>query len=443
MNPIDFIHDFQLSDAPDAARAYVPLALLDLVGVAAGGATTRAAGIMAGLVADQFGGPYPLLFATGAGSPGGAALSAGMTIDALDGHDGYNPSKGHIGCPLFAALLPQALALNSSGADVIAALAMGYEFGARAAEAQHGTVPDYHTSGSWGAVAAAASCARLRRLSRDQTRHALGIAEYHGPRSQMMRCIDHPTMLKDGAGWGAMAGIIATDLAARGFTGAPAITIEQAPDYWTDLGSRWALTQQYMKPYPICRWAQPSVEAALALMRDHDLHPDQIAHVTVDTFHEAIRLATRHPTTTEEAQYSTAFPLALAVRRGGISPADLADTALAAQDIHTLADQITFTEADFANSAFPQRRFARVTLGLSDGTTRTSDWTEPGWDHTAPATAEEVRRKYDALTLETLDQSRSRAIADVIQTLADRPFSDLATLICQPINAATTCGNVP
>jgi hypothetical protein len=36
-------------------------------------------------------------------------------------------------------------------------------------------------------------------------RHAIGIAEYYSPRSQMMRVIDHPTMLKDGCGFGAMA----------------------------------------------------------------------------------------------------------------------------------------------------------------------------------------------------------------------------------------------
>ncbi len=48
----------------------------------------------------------------------------------------------------------------------------------------------------------------LGGLDRAASRHALGgIGEYHGPRSQMMRCIDHPTMVKDGSGWGgAMTG---------------------------------------------------------------------------------------------------------------------------------------------------------------------------------------------------------------------------------------------
>ena len=48
-------------------------------------------------------------------------------------------------------------------------------------------------------------------------RHALGIAEYHGPRSQMMREIDNPTMLHDGSGMGALVGVNAALLA----SGAP------------------------------------------------------------------------------------------------------------------------------------------------------------------------------------------------------------------------------
>jgi len=49
-------------------------------------------------------------------------------------------------------------------------------------------------------VAVAGVAARLRRLDRTQTAHAMGIAERHGPHSQMMHYIDHLTMLKDGSG---------------------------------------------------------------------------------------------------------------------------------------------------------------------------------------------------------------------------------------------------
>src|SRR5262249_57129144 len=129
------------------------------------------------------------------------------------------------------------------GAEALAALVAGYEVSARAGIALHATVSDYHPSGAWNALGVAAVGARLRRLSPTQLREALGIAEYHGPRSQMMRVIDTPTMLHDGSAWGALAGATAVFLAERGFTGAPAVTVE-APDVaeiWRDLGETWAV----------------------------------------------------------------------------------------------------------------------------------------------------------------------------------------------------------
>ncbi len=438
MSPLDFIHGFELADLPTNVAAQLPLAVADLIAVATGGAATRAAKIMADFASNQFGGDLPLLFAPGTASPAGLALSAGMTIDALDAHDGYNPAKGHIGCPLFAAILPVAIRNNVSGQDFLAALAMGYEFGARASVAQHGTVADYHTSGSWGAVTAAAACARIMQLDTAQTRHALGIAEYHGPRSQMMRCIDHPTMVKDGSSWGAMAGVSATMLAARGFTGAPAITVEDAPAFWSDLGQTWTLHQQYYKNYPVCRWAQPPIEAALSLMLAHKINHADIIALEVTTFHESTRLATATPRTTEEAQYSTCFPTAVAIVRGDVTPRDIADNALDDSDVLRLSRLTTFCEDDHANAVFPQQRLAKVTMTLRDGRVLTSDWKEPRWDATAPPTPAELRAKFDALTIPALGKAWSKDIADTIATLHDRPFSDLATLICQPIKRPTS-----
>ena len=203
MDPIDFIHALDWRALPMEVQHQAKRCVLDLIGVAAGALETDLSGMIRAHAAQTFGGSMPMLFDARTASPAGVALAAGMTIDALDGHDGFNPAKGHIGCPLFPAALALARQSGASGAEFLAAMAMGYEFGARASVAQHATVLDYHTSGSWGAVTAAAAGARLVRLDREQTRHALGIAEYHGPRSQMMRCIDHPTMLKDGSGWGA------------------------------------------------------------------------------------------------------------------------------------------------------------------------------------------------------------------------------------------------
>src|SRR6218665_3331633 len=171
-----------------------------------------------------------------------AFSSAGaMTIDSCDGHDGHAKPKGHVGVTVLPAWLALAdrrhdmPAMPAMGSrEFLTALVLGYEIGTRAGIALHASACEYHTSVAWNALAAAALAARLLPLDIQQTREALGIAEYHGPRSQMMRCIDHPTMVKDGSGWGCMAGLSAGFLAQRGFTGAPALTLEQpaAQVYW-------------------------------------------------------------------------------------------------------------------------------------------------------------------------------------------------------------------
>lgn len=205
MTPMELIHKLNLNDIPDAVKEQAKLSILDLIGIGAGGAGTRLSAIIREHAAQGFGGMIPMLLDGRTAIAQGAALAAGMTIDSLDGHDGFNMAKGHIGSPLFPAILALGYEQQISGREVLSATILGYEFGARAAMAQHATAPDYHTSGSWGAVTAAAG-AYILQLDTAQTRHALGIAEYHGPRSQMMRCIDYPTMSKDGAGWGSVAG---------------------------------------------------------------------------------------------------------------------------------------------------------------------------------------------------------------------------------------------
>lgn len=435
MLPIEFIHGLQFDQAPSKVQEQCKLSLLDLLGVAAAGTETKMSRIIRSHAALEFGGTIPMLFDRRTASASGAALSAGITIDSVDAHDGFNPAKGHIGCPLLPAVLALGYNEQISGREFMSALLMGYEFGARASIAQHTTVPDFHTSGSWGAVTAAAAGARITHLTHDETRHALGIAEYHGPRSQMMRCIDHPTMVKDGSGWGAMAGVSAVRLAQSGFTGAPAITVEDTPEPWADLGTRWYMLEQYYKPYPVCRWAQAPIEAALALRRQHGLVPEMITGIEIETFHESVRLATNEPTNTEEAQYSTSFPVAVALVRGDVSPYDISDDALDCAQVMRLSKSIKMVENSFANSEFPLKRYAKVTIALSNGNRITSDWCEPKWDHTAPPSAKELREKFHRLTDPILGTDRAHRIEDAVENLDHSELSLLTNQILLPVPA--------
>jgi 2-methylcitrate dehydratase PrpD len=333
-SPIDFVLDLQYSDIPEPGQHFARRCLLDLIGVAAAGSSTSLSIAIRKHAVEHLaagGRGVNMLFDSRPVSAMGAALAGGMTIDSMDAHDGHKLTKGHVGC----GLLPGLLAFTQAEArfddrEFLTALVIGYEVGTRAGMALHATVDDYHTSGAWVSIAVAALGARALGLGSQQTREAMGIAEYHGPRSQMMRVIDAPTMLKDGSGWGAMAGVSAAYLAADGFTGAPAITVEdpQLKHLWSDLGERWRIHEQYFKPYPVCRWAQPPVEAALTLCRVHSIDASDIDHIEVATFHEARRLCTPLPENTEQAQYSLPFATAAAIVYGDLGPEQVSQRAL-------------------------------------------------------------------------------------------------------------------
>jgi len=408
MSPLAFIHDLRLDELPGEVVHQLRRCLLDLIGVAAAGRQTELSRIVHGFAVRQMGaseGGARLIFDGRHAGAAGAAFAGASTIDSFDAHDGHPLTKGHAG----VAILPALLAVADSeglidsgsldGAQLLSALVVGYEIAIRAGIALHGSVADYHTSGAWNALGCAAVAARLLKLDHETTRHALGTAEYHGPRSQMMRCIDHPTMLKDGSGWGAFAGVSAAYLAQDGFTGAPAITIE-APDQselWSDLGARWRIMEQYFKPHPVCRWAQPAIEAAAVLVQRHALSPDRIARVEVETFLAGVKLGTAVPTTTEAAQYALGFPLAAFLVRGRLSAAEIGPAGLADPAIAAMIGKITLAERQDLSCAFPASRLAVVRITTLGGDVVTSDVTAARGDAAEPLSDAELIAKFHAL----------------------------------------------
>lgn len=425
----DFIHHLKWDDVPVTTQSMTRRCLLDLLGVAASGTETQLSQIIQSHVLSQFGAgdkSARLLMDGRECSPVGAALAGGMTIDSIDAHDGYKPVKGHAGCgvlPSLLAFLEAEHGAEVSEAELLTGLLIGYEIACRAGASLHDSACDYHTSGAWVALAAAAIGARILKLDAEQTCHALGIAEYHGPRSQMMRCIDHPTMVKDGSGWGAMAGVSAAYMAQGGFTGAPAITIE-APvqaHFWNNLGETWLICEQYFKPFPVCRWAQPASIAALMLHEKHDFEVDEIEKVSIGTFHESIRLATANPKTTEQAQYSLPFPVAAALIHMQVTVKEIEGEGLKDEAVHSLSRSIELYEVEAFNEAFPARRFSEVTITLKDGSVLESGPVEANGDPEIPLSEAEIDQKFHLFAKPVLGAEHSQKLLTHVRNMGQSP----------------------
>lgn len=383
------------------------------------------AGHARALARSQFGagpdgGAARLFFHGGAVSASGAAMANAAALDSHDAHDGHALTKGHAGATVLPALLASTEHARRPvpGAEFLTTLVMGYEIAQRAGIALHATAGDYHSSGAWAAIGAAAVTARRLGLAAGPWREALGIAEYHGPRGPMMRCIDHPTMVKDGATWGAMTGVAAAMLAAQGFTGAPAALLDgdASSARWSDLGRHWTMLDMYFKPYPVCRWAQPAIQAALALRAEFHLDASQIETVTVSSFAEAVRLGAVPPVNTEQAQYSLGWPLACALVRGRVGADEIAPQALRDQAVTGLLTRLRLVVDAAASRAFPSERHATVSLRMRDGSVRERSCSTTLGDPSSPID--------DMALITKARQSLTQVLApDLVDRLIDRAWN--------------------
>lgn len=431
----DFTFDLTADDIPADVLQAARLLLLDTLGICIA-ATPMEAGVLAREMAVRLyntaeaADRATLMFDGRTASIAGAAFAAATQTDNLDGHDGYNPTKGHIGVVVVPALVALAEHLpHLSGRDALAALVVGYEIAGRAGIALHASVSDYHTSGAWNGLGVAALGARLRGTTPAQLREALGIAEYHGPRSQMMREIATPTMLHDGSGMGALIGLSSIVMAQAGFTGAPAITVEapEAATHWADLGTFWQSLHQYVKPYPVCRWAHAAIDGAREICMEHEITGDQVARVEIRSFHNSVQLFPTMPDTTSKAQYSLPFAVATMITHGRIGLEHISDSGLSDPVVADLVTRTTMIEDAKHESRFPAGRWADVTLHLYDGRALQSGDTHARGGPERPFTEAEIVAKYMEFAAPVLGEARAGLIRDAVLGLDAKgaAFSDV------------------
>ncbi|MEM1075364.1 MAG: MmgE/PrpD family protein [Pseudomonadota bacterium] len=445
----DHIADFiEHPVVPTRAREMAALLLIDTLGVAAAARDLAPARMARNHSVAFHAASAPknaahLLFDGRTASIPGAAFAAATQIDNLDGHDGYNPTKGHIGCAVVPALLAFGEGLPELEATAaLDTLVMSYEIGARAAIALHGTVSDYHTSGAWNGIAVAAIGCRLRNAPRTALREALGIAEYHGPRSQMMREIDSPTMLHDGSGMGALTGAMAALLALDGFEGAPAITLEatDVAEVWSDLGSRWTILENYIKPYPVCRWAHAPLDGLSHLMKHNRVSSKDIERISVRTFAESAALFPGVPDTTSKAQYSLVFAMAAMMAYGQVGPAQISGEGLTDNRVIALMPRIEVVEAEVYSKQFPAQRCADVSVHLKDGRVLLSGEVDARGGPEDPMSLTEVEGKLRLFADPAIGEHAAKQLWAFRAALLEdkRAFRQLSDFVTQPFSQTAT-----
>jgi len=422
----EFVVGATWESLPEAVRRQARLCLLDGLGVTLAGTLTRVGKITAAYAAETWPGDESTILLQGRrASPVGAAFANAWAANAVDSDDIVRYA-GHAGGQVLPAALALAEARSLSGAQMLSAVVVGYEVAHRVGRCWHDHHAVYQSEGSWGSVACAATAANLMRLPPEQTKHALGIAEYHAPNAPMMVDIDDPAMVKHAMGWGAMNGIISAELASRGFTGTPSILgHEEYSDWVHDIGQAYTMVDGLVRKrrgYACCAWTHGAAEGARRLVEEHQVDLADVAKVRVSTFHEAFRLGTKLPDSTEEAQFNMAWPVAAMMVDGEVGPAQTLEHRLTDPEIRSLAEKVEVVESDEMNrlsdlfeKGDPRGHWAsKVTLFLNDGRELKTGLEDGGFRFPAPVWDESrMEDKFCWLVREVLSDAATGRLVDM------------------------------
>ena len=423
-----FVSNTRWDMLPGPVRRKIRMCLVDDVGATLAGTLTRVSKITAEHAAEVWRGDSATILLHGLRSNAvGAAFANAWTANAIDIDDGAQYAYGHAGAQIFPAALAVAEECGLSGAQMLTGMVVGYEVAHRVGRCWHAHHDVYQACGSWGTVASAATAASLMRLSPEQAWHTLGISEYHAPNLPMMRDIDHPGMVKHGIGWAAMTGVVSAQLASRGFTGIPSILgFEEYRDWVQDWGENYLIVDGVTwksKGYASCSWGHAAMEGAHRLVQEHNIALEDIEKIRVIGFHETVRLGTKLPTTTEEAQFNVAWPLAAMLVDGEVGPAQTLEHRLDDPQIRAVAQKVEIQESDELNELCrlfelgdPRGRFASIVrIRLNDGREFDSGMVESGEQHPPVGWDETVMEdKFRWLAQHVLEDDQIDALLDTL-----------------------------
>ena len=373
----DFVTGLRPGDVPADAQRVLGHIVRAVAGTALAGAAEDGIAALRDLLLERGGAPQATTLVFGDRLPAAAAAQFNGTLcRALDYCDAMAPGP-HIG----SALVPAALAAaeragGCSGAEFLAALAVGAEVATRfnLSEAQYDGLDPTGICVVFGAAAAAA---RLMALTPQQTLHALALA-FNRCGGSFQSHVDGSLGVRFTQGWVAQAGVECAQLAQRGVTGPHRFlaghygyahlygrgTLDVAAVV-AGLGQDWRLHRVVFKKYPSCGVTQGVTELALRLAARHGLTAADLAQAEVRLPPYAHRLVGHafqighNPRV--DAQFNAGYCVANALARGSAQLAHFAPAMVADATLRPLIARI----AVVADPALDARGHTAVDLAIT------------------------------------------------------------------------------
>lgn len=436
----EFVLEAKYENLTQAEISGARAAISDCIGCAIAGAATSIGAITRRVAeASSCDGAATVIGGTRRLSAQAAALANGTGGHALDYDDVLWTQYGHPSVTVLPAALAVAETVGGSGRELLLAYAVGVEVIGklgRAANPQH-YEHGWHSTGTIGVIGATAACARLMKLTRNQTAMALGIAasESNGVRRNF------GTMTKPfHAGNAARGAVLAAELASEGFTSDRraiegdvgwakvllARNMPPAADWLATLGKPWEVGAPgiVLKRYPACAATHCALDALLFIMKEHGVTYTEIEKIRCEAspLSKKVLLYSR-PVTGLEGKFSMEFSLAVAAVEGKAGLAQYADCWTSDPRVQALLTKISFSErSDLAPDELADAVPAEVTVHAR-GMRFTRKVLVPSGDPRNPMAQAERREKFLGCAVNILPEATTAALFDGLERLEEAPHA--------------------
>ena len=427
---VRFVVDTRLENIPNDAVRTAKNAILDCLGVALAGSQEKCARICAEQARFERAFGAACLWGQGLKSSVTlAALANGTAAHALDyDHSVYwgQPTSG-----LIPSLLSLGESLGASGRELLEAFVAGFEFTSKVAkevtdEARNG----WTSTGTLGTLGAAVGCAKLLGLDSDRVQLALGIA---GSMAGGLVC-NYGTMSKPlHAGLAARNGVLAAQLAERGYTAHPESLESEAGFYegflpnvrnsgsLDELGSSYELSKGIkIKNYPCGGLTHSAIDAVLEMRAHSSVVAEMIESIEVEVpQHTYKRIAFLTPQTGLEGKFCMGYIVARAIIDGKVTLDAFTDRAVREEPIVELARRVHMKLNPSVSESPSLGRPCKVSVLLKNGQSYSRHVASEKGSREVPLSMQEIRAKFIDCAGRCIDEGSIQKALEYVEHLEE------------------------
>ena len=431
----EFTSQLRYEDLPQDVIDTTKKCILDIIGVAIGVSNKPASEIWLDTL-NSFGGPEEASLWM-PGFPKMSYLYASCANAAfghvLDMDDLHNSSITHLAVITVPAAIAMGERMGKSGQDIINAVVAGYDVGARIGDAINPSAYWFwHTTGVAGNFSAAATAGKLLNLDAEQMNHCFGTAGsqaaglwefmYDGAMSKTVH-----------VGKACMNGIIAAELASRGFTGATrilegdkgfvkAVAKEYDLDALTrDFGQPYKVMTNSFKPYACCRHTHSANYAIQQLIKEKGLKAENVETILDRTYSTAVDLADNPaPKTLYGHKFSLQYCIAAALVYGDVLDNVFTEEATTNPLVQETMKKVAIKldkAIDAEYKANPEKWIHELDVKMKDGQNHHIRVEYPIGDFNNPFDWDMADNKFRNVTAGFINKDEQEALLDKIHNL--------------------------